>query len=91
MYYREIICQLNYSRKLKISKKLIKTNEQILLDSSAREEHDSFQLLIVEKIVKAPQTTVLAKWIGGQVRIVRVNITILQRDFIVDGRPQGRS
>ena len=43
-----------------------------LPDSSAGEEDDSFEFLVIEEIIKRPKTSILSEWIWIQVRIVTV-------------------
>jgi hypothetical protein len=62
--------------------------EFYLLDRSTIEENDSLQFLVVEEIIEAPQAARLTEWIRIQVRIVAVNVTIVQLDLIVNCSPQ---
>lgn len=63
-------------------------NAKYLLDSSAGEEYDPLQLLVVEEIVEGPKTSGFSKRIWAQIRIVTVNVTFFQVDFVVHSGPQ---
>lgn len=59
------------------------------LDGPAREEDDALALLVVEEIVERPQAARLAERIRVQVRIVAVDVAVVQVDLLVQRRPQG--
>lgn len=59
-----------------------------LLDRTAREEDNPLELLVVEEVVEAPQRSRLAERIGVQVRIVTVNVTIVELNLVIKRRPQ---
>lgn len=58
------------------------------LDRPAVEEHDPLQLLVVEEVVEAPQRSWLAERVWVQVRIVAVNVAVVQLNLVVNRRPQ---
>lgn len=64
---------------------------RLLPAGPASEKHDPLQFLVVQEIIEAPQAAVFAERIRTQVRIVRIYVAIIQRYFVVDGGPQGRS
>jgi hypothetical protein len=71
-----IILKINYK---------FKPKKKYLLYSSACEKHNPLQLLIVKEVIERPQTSWLSIGIRAQIRIVTVNVTIRQTDFIFNG------
>lgn len=59
------------------------------LDRTAVEENDALQLLVVEEVVERPEAARLAERVRVQVRIVAVDVAVLQRDLVLDRRPEG--
>ena len=57
-------------------------------ESSAREENDSFQSPVVEEEVEGPEGSVFAERVRLEIRIVRVDVALGERDFLIDGGPQ---
>lgn len=60
-----------------------------VLDGAAREEHDTLALLVVEEVVERPQAARLAVRIRIEIRIVAVDVTVVQLDLFVDRGPKG--
>lgn len=58
------------------------------LNCAAIEEHNPLQLLVVEEVIETPQGSGLAERVRVQVRIVAVDVAIVELDFIVNRRPQ---
>jgi hypothetical protein len=58
------------------------------LHSAACKEHDPLQFLVVKEIIEAPQAPGLREWIRVQVRIVAVNVALIQLNFIFNCCPQ---
>ena len=57
-------------------------------ESSAGEQDDSLQLLIEEEIVETPDGAVLSERVGGQVRVVGVDVAAQEVDLRVESVPQ---
>jgi hypothetical protein len=58
------------------------------LDRTAREEDNSLELLVVEEVVEAPQRAGLSERVRVQIRIVAVNVAIVELNLVVERRPQ---
>lgn len=61
------------------------------VDGPTGEENDALQFLVVEEIVEGPQTARLTEWIRVQIRIVAVDVAIIERNLILDRGPEGRA
>lgn len=61
------------------------------IDGPTGEEDDAFQLLVVEEVVERPQAARLPERIRVQVRIVAVDVAVVERDLVLDRGPQGRA
>lgn len=61
------------------------------VDCPASEEDDALQFLVVEEIVERPQTARLSEWIRVQIRIVAVDVTVVEGNLILDRGPEGRA
>lgn len=61
---------------------------QNLLDSTASEKYNTLQPLVIKEIIKRPKTTIFAKRIGGQVRIVGINVAFGHGNLVLNSRPQ---
>ncbi len=57
-------------------------------EGSAGEQDDALLLAVVEEVVEGPETAVLTKRIGRQVRVVTVDVAFGQVDLIVQRSPQ---
>lgn len=58
---------------------------------SACEKNNSFQLLVIEEVIKGPEAPRFPKGVACQVRVVAVNAAFGQQDLLFDGGPQGRT
>lgn len=67
---------------------MLKINNHSLA-STASEENDPLQLLVVKEIVERPEASRLSVRIRIQIRIVAVDVTLVQVHLIIDGRPNG--
>lgn len=67
---------------------LLHSSSVCLLDCSACEKYDTLQFFVVEKVVERPETAGFTIWIGIKIRIVAVNITLAQIDFVIDCGPK---
>lgn len=61
------------------------------VDGPAGEENDALQFLVVEEIVERPQTARLSEWIRVQIRIVAVDVAVVEGNLILDRGPEGRA
>lgn len=59
-----------------------------LLNCSACKKYDAFQFLVIKKVVERPEATWFTIRIRIKIRIVAVNITLIQNDFIIDCGPK---
>ena len=57
-------------------------------ESSAGEQDDSLQLLVEEEIVETPDGAVLSERVGGQVRVVGVDVAAQEVDLRIESVPQ---
>lgn len=65
------------------------TLSRYLLDGPASEEDDTLQLLVVEEVVERPQAARFPKWVRVQIRIVAVDVTVVEGNLILDRGPEG--
>lgn len=59
------------------------------IDGPAGEEDDALQLLVVEEVVERPQAARFPKWVRVQIRIVAVDVTVVEGNLILDRGPEG--
>lgn len=61
------------------------------VDGPAGKEDDALQLLVVEEIVERPQTAGLPEWVRVQIRIVAVDVAVVEGNLVLDRGPEGRA
>ena len=57
-------------------------------EGAAGEQDNAFQSPVVEEEVEGPEGSVFAERVRLEIRIVRVDVALGERDFLIDGGPQ---